>query len=54
MFNVGESGELTDKIEKVLNDRNLRNEYILNMKKRREDFKKENVLKEYEKLIDEI
>lgn len=54
LFNVGESEELAEKIEKVLNDKNLRNRYILSMKKRREDFKKENVLKEYEKLIDEI
>lgn len=54
LFNVGESEELAEKIEKVLNDKNLRNRYILSMKERREDFKKENVLKEYEKLIDEI
>ncbi len=54
LFNVEESEELAEKIEKVLNDKNLRNRYILSMKKRREDFKKENVLKEYEKLIDEI
>ena len=54
MFNVGDSQELAEKIEKVLNDKNLRNRYILSMKERREDFKKENVLKEYEKLIDEI
>ena len=54
LFNVGDSQELAEKIEKVLNDKNLRNRYILSMKERREDFKKENVLKEYEKLIDEI
>lgn len=54
LFNVGASEELAEKIEKVLNDKNLRNRYILSMKKRREDFKKENILKEYEKLIDEI
>lgn len=54
LFNVGDSKELAEKIEKVLNDKNLRNRYILSMKERREDFKKENVLKEYEKLIDEI
>ena len=54
LFNVGESEELAEKIEKVLNDKNLRNKYILSMKERRENFKKENVLKEYEKLIDEI
>lgn len=54
LFNVGDSKELAEKIEKVLNDKNLRNRYILNMKERRKDFKKENVLKEYEKLIDEI
>lgn len=54
LFNVGENEELAEKIEKVLNDKNLRNRYILSMKERREDFKKENVLKEYEKLIDEI
>lgn len=54
LFNVGDSKELAEKIEKVLNDKNLRNKYILSMKERREDFKKENVLKEYEKLIDEI
>ncbi len=54
LFNVGDSQELAEKIEKVLNDKNLRNRYILSMKERREDIKKENVLKEYEKLIDEI
>jgi glycosyltransferase involved in cell wall biosynthesis len=54
LFNVGESEELAEKIEKILNDKNLRSRYILSMKERREDFKKENVLKEYEKLIDEI
>ena len=54
LFNVGDSLELAEKIEKILNDKNLRNRYILSMKKRRENFKKENVLKEYEKLIDEI
>lgn len=54
LFNVGDSEELAEKIEKVLNDKNLRSRYILNMKERREVFKKENVLKEYEKLIDEI
>lgn len=54
LFNVGDSQELAEKIEKVLNDKNLRNRYILSMKERRKDFKKENVLKEYEKLIDEI
>lgn len=54
LFNVGDSEELAEKIEKVLNDKNLRNKYILSMKERREDFKKENVLKGYEKLIDEI
>ena len=54
LFNVGDSEELAEKIEKVLNDKNLRSRYILNMKERREVFKKENVIKEYEKLIDEI
>lgn len=54
LFNVGNSEELAEKIEKVLNDKNLRSRYILNMKERREVFKKENVIKEYEKLIDEI
>lgn len=54
LFNVGDSQKLAEKIEKVLNDKNLRSRYILSMKERREDFKKENVLKEYEKLIDEI
>lgn len=54
LFNVGDSQKLAEKIEKILNDKNLRSRYILSMKERREDFKKENVLKEYEKLIDEI
>lgn len=54
LFNVGDSQKLAEKIEKVLNDKNLRSRYILSMKERREDFKKENILKEYEKLIDEI
>lgn len=54
LFNVGDSKELAEKIEEILNDKNLRNKYISNMQERRADFKKENVLKEYEKLIDEI
>ena len=40
LFNVGDSQELAEKIEKVLNDKNLRNRYILSMKERREDLKK--------------
>ena len=54
LFNVGDSKELAEKIEEVLNNKSLRNKYILNMKFRKEAFKKENILKEYEKLIDEI
>ena len=34
LFNVGDSQELAEKIEKVLNDKNLRNRYILSMKER--------------------
>lgn len=54
LFNVGNSEELAEKIERILNEKDLRKEFILNMKERRKAFKKENVIKEYERLIDEI
>ena len=53
LFNVGDSQELAEKIEKVLNDKNLRNRYILSIKEKTPP-PPQNVLKEYEKLIDEI
>lgn len=54
LFNVGDYEELAMKIETILKNPKLKNEYLLSMKNRRVAFKKETILKEYEKLIDEI
>ena len=54
LFNVGNAEMLAEKLEKILSDKEIRKKYIENMDKRKYDFSKEKVIKEYEKLIDEL
>ena len=54
LFDVGNEEILAQKLEKVLLDKEIRKEYIENMNKRKYDFSKEKIIKEYEKLIDNI
>ena len=54
LFDVGNAEMLAEKLEKILSDKEVRKKYIENMDKRKYDFSKEKVIKEYEKLIDEL
>lgn len=54
LFEVGDAEMLADEIEKILLNKEIRKRYIENMSKRKYDFSKEKVIKEYEKLIDEL
>lgn len=54
LFDVGNAEMLAEKLEKVLSNKEVRKKYIENMDKRKYDFSKEKVIKEYEKLIDEL
>ena len=54
LFDVGNAEMLAEKLEKILLDKEIRKKYIENMDKRKYDFSKEKVIKEYEKLIDEL
>ena len=54
LFDVGNEEILAQKLEKVLLDKEIRKEYIENMNKRKYDFSKEKIIKEYEKLIEKI
>ena len=54
LFKVGDFKELATFLEIYLNSKEKRIEFIDNILKRREEFNKEIVIKEYEKLIDEI
>ncbi len=54
LFDVGNAEMLAEKLEKILSDKEIRKKYIENMDKRKYDFSKEKVIKEYEKLIDEL
>lgn len=54
LFDVGNTEMLAEKLEKILSDKEIRKKYIENMDKRKYDFSKEKVIKEYEKLIDEL
>lgn len=54
LFGVGNFKELANLLEIYLNSEEKRIEFIAKILKRREEFNKEVVIKEYEKLIDEI
>lgn len=54
LFNVGDSKELANIIEKIVINPKLKDKYIQNMELKRKEFSKETILREYEKLIDEI
>lgn len=54
LFDAGNAEMLAEKLEKVLSNKEVRKKYIENMDKRKYDFSKEKVIKEYEKLIDEL
>lgn len=54
LFDVGNAEMLAEKLKKILSDKEVRKKYIENMDKRKYDFSKEKVIKEYEKLIDEL
>lgn len=54
LFDVGNAEMLAEKLEKILSNKEVRKKYIENMDKRKYDFSKEKVIKEYEKLIDEL
>ena len=54
LFDVGNAEMLAEKLEKILSDKEVRKKYIENMDKRKYNFSKEKVIKEYEKLIDEL
>ena len=54
LFDVGNAEMLAEKLEKVLSNKEVRKKYIENMDKRKYDFSKEKVIKEHEKLIDEL
>ena len=53
IFEVGNSKEFAEKIEKLLKNDNLREEYISKSKKLVEKFYLENIIKEYEKVMSE-
>ena len=54
LFDAGNAEMLAEKLEKFLSNKEVRKKYIENMDKRKYDFSKEKVIKEYEKLIDEL
>ena len=53
IFEVGNSKEFAEKIEKLLKNDNLRKEYINKSKKLVEKFYLENIIKEYEKAMND-
>ena len=54
LFEVGNEKELADNVEKILKNYELKKEYEYLIKERVKEFDSKNVIKEYEKLIEEI
>lgn len=54
LFEVGNYNQLADLLEKYLIDKERKNEFLQEILKRKEDFNKEKIIKEYENLIDSI
>ena len=54
LFGVGNEKELADNIEKILKNYELKKEYEYLIKERVKEFDSKNIIKEYEKLIEEI
>lgn len=54
LFEVGNYHQLADLLEKYLIDKERNNKFLQEILKRKEDFNKEKIIKEYENLIDSI
>lgn len=54
LYPVGDAVALADGIEKLLKDRELKEKLLKKIEKRREEFNKDRVIEEYQRLIDEI
>ena len=51
---VGNSDKLAEAMEKILNDENLRKEYIKKGLKRYNDFEMSNIIKQFDDLMEEL